>query len=114
MQGRGTSADLSFQVMGGTYSADSAATSLMAFDERELAVADDGTFSFEYTAEPGAKTLIVRVIRRATVTPTCRHGSALFHLFPAHDDSKNSEPVNFSVTRAEGGASGFVTAVAAR
>lgn len=59
---RGTSADLSFQVMGGTYSADSAATSLMAFDERELDVAPDGTFSFGYTAEPGAKTLIVREV----------------------------------------------------
>ncbi len=40
---RGTSADLSFQVMGGQYSADSAATSLMAFDDRELDVAADGT-----------------------------------------------------------------------
>ncbi|MBB6628345.1 hypothetical protein H5V45_13545 [Nocardioides sp. KIGAM211] len=59
---RGTSADLSFQVMGGTYSADSAATSLMAFDDRELEVADDGTFEFRYTAEPGAKTLIVREV----------------------------------------------------
>lgn len=59
---RGTSADLSFQVMGGTYSADSAATSLMAFDERELSVEPDGSFSFEYTAEPGAKTLIVREV----------------------------------------------------
>ncbi len=59
---RGTSADLSFQVMGGTYSADSAATSLMAFDERELDVADDGSFEFTYTAEPGAKTLIVREV----------------------------------------------------
>lgn len=59
---RGTSADLSFQVMGGSYSADSAATSLMAFDDRELDVADDGSFSFEYTAEPGAKTLIVREV----------------------------------------------------
>ena len=59
---RGTSADLSFQVMGGSYSADSAATSLMAFDDRELDVAADGSFSFEYTAEPGAKTLIVREV----------------------------------------------------
>ena len=33
---RGTSADLSFQVMGGAYSADSAATSMLAFDDREL------------------------------------------------------------------------------
>ena len=41
-------ADLSFQVMGGTYSADSAATSLMAFDDRELDIAADGTFEFTY------------------------------------------------------------------
>ncbi len=59
---RGTSADLSFQVMGGTYSADSAATSLMAFDDRELDVGDDGTFEFTYVAEPGAKTMIVREV----------------------------------------------------
>lgn len=59
---RGTTADLSFQVMGGAYSADSAATSLMAFDDRELEVAPDGTFEFRYVAEPGAKTLIVREV----------------------------------------------------
>ncbi|MBM7516764.1 hypothetical protein [Nocardioides nitrophenolicus] len=59
---RGSSADLSFQVMGGAYSADSAATSLMAFDERELDIADDGSFEFTYVAEPGAKTLIVREV----------------------------------------------------
>lgn len=59
---RGTTADLSFQVMGGTYSADSAATSLMAFDDRELDVAPDGTFEFTYVAEPGAKTMIVREV----------------------------------------------------
>ena len=35
---RGGAADLSFQVMGGAYTADSAATSLMAFDDRELDV----------------------------------------------------------------------------
>lgn len=59
---RGTSADLSFQVMGGMYSATSAATSLMAFDERELEVDADGNFEFTYVAEPGAKTLIVREV----------------------------------------------------
>jgi hypothetical protein len=59
---RGTSADLSFQVMAGTYSADSAATSLMAFDDRELDIAPDGTFEFTYVAEPGAKTMIVREV----------------------------------------------------
>jgi hypothetical protein len=59
---RGTTADLSFQVMGGTYSADSAATSMMAFDDRELDVSDDGSFELTYVAEPGAKTLIVREV----------------------------------------------------
>jgi hypothetical protein len=59
---RGTSADLSFQVMGGAYTADSAATSLLAFDDRELDIADDGTFEFTYVAEPGAKTMIVREV----------------------------------------------------
>ncbi|WP_183094916.1 hypothetical protein [Nocardioides stalactiti] len=59
---RGTSADLSFQVMGGAYTATSAATSMLAFDDRELDIAEDGTFEFRYTAEPGAKTLIVREV----------------------------------------------------
>lgn len=59
---RGTSADLSFQVMGGAYSADAAATSMLAFDDRELDVADDGSFEFTYVAEPGAKTMIVREV----------------------------------------------------
>ena len=59
---RGTSADLSFQVMGGAYTADSAATSMLAFDDRELDIADDGTFELTYTAEPGAKTMIVREV----------------------------------------------------
>ncbi|MEJ7832175.1 MAG: hypothetical protein WKF79_04625 [Nocardioides sp.] len=59
---RGTSADLSFQVMAGTYSADSAATSLMAFDDRELEITPEGAFEFHYVAEPGAKTMIVREV----------------------------------------------------
>ena len=59
---RGTSADLSFQVMGGAYTADSAATSMLAFDDRELEIDDEGRFEFTYTAEPGAKTMIVREV----------------------------------------------------
>ncbi|MDX6375160.1 MAG: hypothetical protein QOD98_4148, partial [Nocardioidaceae bacterium] len=59
---RGTSADLSFQVMGGAYTADSAATSLMAFDDRELDVQPDGSFEFTYVAEAGAKSMIVREV----------------------------------------------------
>ncbi|HET9423426.1 MAG TPA: hypothetical protein VFO49_19970 [Nocardioides sp.] len=59
---RGSTADLSFQVMGGAYSADSAATSMLAFDDRELDVQPDGSFEFTYVAEPGAKTMIVREV----------------------------------------------------
>jgi hypothetical protein len=59
---RGTSADLSFQVMSGSYSADSAAGSLLAFDDRELEKGADGSFEFRYTAEPGARTMIVREV----------------------------------------------------
>ena len=59
---RGTSADLSFQVLGGQYSADSAATSLMAFDDRELDVGADGGFEFTYVSEPGAKSMVVREV----------------------------------------------------
>lgn len=59
---RGSTADLSFQVMGGAYTADSAATSMLAFDDRELDLAEDGSFEFSYVAEPGAKTMIVREV----------------------------------------------------
>lgn len=59
---RGTTADLSFQVMGGAYTATSAATSMLAFDDRELERDAEGRFEFRYTAEPGARTLIVREV----------------------------------------------------
>lgn len=59
---RGTTADLSFQVMGGMYSADSAATSLMAFDDRKLEMDAEGNFEFTYVAEAGAKSMIVREV----------------------------------------------------
>jgi hypothetical protein len=48
--------------MGGAYTAESAATSLMAFDDRELDLQPDGSFEFTYLAEPGAKTMIVREV----------------------------------------------------
>lgn len=60
---RGTTADLSFQVMGGGYGPDGAPPSLAAFDDRELDLADDGSFEIHlgpYAA--GAKTLIVREV----------------------------------------------------
>lgn len=43
---RGTTADLSFQVMAGTYSADERAASHAAFDDRSLEIDAEGRFSF--------------------------------------------------------------------
>lgn len=43
---RGTTADLSFQVMAGTYSADERAASHAAFDDRALEIDQDGRYSF--------------------------------------------------------------------
>jgi hypothetical protein len=62
---RGTTADLSFQVMDGTYSAEGAPGTVAAFDDRELDVADDGTFEWRFGPELGLKkgsTLIVREV----------------------------------------------------
>ena len=49
---RGSTADLSFQVLNGDYSPINVPGSLAAFDDREIAVADDG--SFRITFGPGA------------------------------------------------------------
>ena len=43
---RGTTADLSFQVMAGNYSADERAASHAAFDDRALEIGTDGRYSF--------------------------------------------------------------------
>lgn len=48
---RGTTCDLSFQVMDGNYSADGSPTSLAAFDDRELDIAEDGSFSWRFGPE---------------------------------------------------------------
>jgi len=62
---RGTTVDLSFQVMDGNYSADGAPTSVAAFDDRELEVSADGSFSWRFGPELGLKkgaTLIIREV----------------------------------------------------
>jgi hypothetical protein len=62
---RGTSADLSFQIMDGTYSADGSPGTLAAFDDRELDVAPDGTFTWHFGAALGLRkgsTLIIREV----------------------------------------------------
>ena len=62
---RGTTTDLSFQVMDGNYSADGSPTTLAAFDDRELDIADDGSFRWRFGPEMGLRkgaTLIVREV----------------------------------------------------
>ncbi len=62
---RGTTADLSFQVMDGTYSAEGAPSSVAAFDDRDLEVAEDGSFEWRFGPELGlskGSTLIVREV----------------------------------------------------
>jgi hypothetical protein len=62
---RGTTADLSFQVMDGTYSDEGAPGTVAAFDDRELDIAEDGTFEWRFGPELGlakGSTLIVREV----------------------------------------------------
>jgi hypothetical protein len=60
---RGTSADLSFQVMAGAYGpVGGSPPSLTAFDDRELEVAPDGTFEWRFGPLPGARNLIIREV----------------------------------------------------
>jgi hypothetical protein len=62
---RGTTVDLSFQVMGGSYGPDGAPDSLIAFDDRELDIAEDGSFEWRFGPEldlAKGSTLIVREV----------------------------------------------------
>ncbi len=71
---RGTTADLSFQVMNGDYSPAQAPESLAAFDDREFTIAEDGSFELtfgpakanagpnHFTLGPGAAMLLVREV----------------------------------------------------
>ncbi|MGP4026091.1 hypothetical protein [Actinomadura sp. 3N407] len=71
---RGTTADLSFQIMNGDYSPTQSPDSLTAFDDRELAIAGDGTFQLRFgpprpdagpgyvAVAPGSAMLIVREV----------------------------------------------------
>ena len=71
---RGTTADLSFQILNGDYSPAHVPDSLTAFDDRSLAVAEDGSFELRFgparpdvppndvTLGPGAAMLLVREV----------------------------------------------------
>ncbi|MGG7104418.1 hypothetical protein [Rhodococcus sp. 24CO] len=71
---RGTTADLSFQVLSGNYTNSNVPGSEIAFDDRELEIADDGTFvvwfgpgpadgrANYYTLAPGSSQLVAREV----------------------------------------------------
>ncbi|MGZ6339978.1 MAG: hypothetical protein ACXWNG_06400 [Candidatus Limnocylindrales bacterium] len=62
---RGTTTDLSFQIMDGGYSADGAPNTVAAFDDRELEIGDDGSFEWRFGPELGlgkGATLIIREV----------------------------------------------------
>lgn len=71
---RGTTADLSFQVMNGDYTPSQTPDSLTAFDDRDFHIAADGTFTLrfgpgprnaarnEFALGPGAAMLLVREV----------------------------------------------------
>jgi hypothetical protein len=84
---RGTTTDLSFQVLGGDYSPVEVPDSLTAFDDREIQIAADGTFELRFgpprdspapgyvTLGPGSAMLLVREVysdwgseRRGTIS----------------------------------------------
>jgi hypothetical protein len=59
---RGTTADLSFQVLNGDYSPVQVPDSLTAFDDRALDIAADGSFELRLKPAPGAAMLAVREV----------------------------------------------------
>jgi hypothetical protein len=69
---RGTTTDLSFQLLGGEYTAENVPDSETAFDDRRLDVAADGSFQWRFTPKTNAQLVIREVYndwsaRRGTV-----------------------------------------------
>jgi hypothetical protein len=58
---RGTTTDVSFQLLGGEYTDDNVPDSETAFDDRKLDIADDGTFEWRFTPETPAQ-LVIREV----------------------------------------------------
>ncbi len=70
---RGTTTDLSFQMLGGEYTDTEVPDSETAFDDRKLDIADDGTFEWRVTPDKPSQLLIREVYndwsaQRGTVT----------------------------------------------
>ncbi|MEV6302369.1 hypothetical protein AB0M02_23340 [Actinoplanes sp. NPDC051861] len=59
---RGSTADLSFQILDGDYSPVEVPGSLAAFDDREIEIGPDGSFRLTVGPAPGAAMLVVREV----------------------------------------------------
>jgi hypothetical protein len=102
---RGTTADLSFQVLNGDYSPTQSPDSLTAFDDRELDIAPDGTFQLRFGPPrpdagpghiplgPGSAMLIVREVFSDWQTET--PGRIRIH----RDDTLGTAPPALSTAR---------------
>ncbi|MFA1537990.1 hypothetical protein [Actinomadura monticuli] len=89
---RGTTADLSFQVMNGDYSPTQSPDSLTAFDDRELDIAEDGSFQLRFgpprdDAGPGYVALPA--------------GAAMLIVREVFSDWQNERPGEISIHRAD-------------
>lgn len=58
---RGTTTDVSFQLLGGEYTDENVPDSETAFDDRRLDIADDGTFEWRFTPDSPAQ-LVIREV----------------------------------------------------
>jgi len=58
---RGTTTDVSFQLLGGEYTDDNVPDSETAFDDRKLDIAADGTFEWRFTPDVPAQ-LVIREV----------------------------------------------------
>jgi len=89
---RGTTADLSFQVLGGDYSPVHVPDSLTAFDDREVDIAGDGTFELRFgPPRPHAP-------RRYF---TLGEGSAMLIVREVYSDWANEQRGQISIKRAD-------------
>ena len=113
---RGTTTDLSFQMLGGEYTDDNVPDSQAAFDDRELDIAADGSFEWRVTPEqpvaaagPRGLQRLVGTARLHSASPAHRHRG---HRAAAADPAADREALRRS-GKAAGAAGEDVAAVPA-
>ena len=95
---RGTTTDLSFQVLGGDYSPAEVPDSLTAFDDRSLQIAGDGSFEIRFgPARPDAQTRPGAPVSYVTLGP----GSAMLAVREVYSDWANERRGTLRIQRAD-------------